>query len=107
MCTPPGRGNPEKSKARRSSTSAVERPECERNETTEMPAGAQVMISTPNFYRLEIAYSEFPLLHNRRPQQIPALDIRKGFHPVRNAPGLGHEFNPHYVAAGPDSSLID
>ena len=25
-----------------------------------MAAGAQVMMSTPNFYRLEIAYSELP-----------------------------------------------
>ena len=25
-----------------------------------MTAGAQVMVSTPNFYRLEIAYSKLP-----------------------------------------------
>ena len=82
----------------------VERPEGERSETTEMPAGAQVMMSTPNFYRLEIAYSELPYYNAAL---TPALDIRNGFYHVSNTLGPGHELNPDYIAAGPDNSLID
>ena len=74
-----GRGNPEKSKARRSSTSTDERPEGERSETMEMPADAQVMISTPNFYRLEIAHSELP---DYNAALTPALDVHYGFYHV-------------------------
>ena len=33
-----------------------------------MAAGAQVMMSTPNFYRLEIAYSELPYYNAALPQ---------------------------------------
>ena len=69
-----------------------------------MPAGAQVMISTPDFYRLEIAYSELPYYNAAL---TPALDIRNGFYHVSNTLGPGHELNPDYIAAGPDNSLID
>ena len=69
-----------------------------------MAAGAQVMMSTPNFYRLEIAYSELPYYNAAL---TPALDVRDGFYHVSDRPGLGHELNPEYVAAGADKSLID
>ena len=68
-----------------------------------MPASAQVMMSTPNFYRLEIAYSELPYYNAA---VTPALDVRNGFYHVSEAPGLG-ELNPNYMATGPDKSLID
>ena len=69
-----------------------------------MAAGAQVMMSTPNFYRLEIAYSELPYYNAAL---TPALDVRNGFYHVSDAPGHGHTLNPDYIAAGPDKSLID
>ena len=69
-----------------------------------MAAGAQVMMSTPNFYRLEIAYSELPYYNTAL---TPPLDVRNGFYHVSNRPGLGHELNPDYLAAGPNKSLID
>ena len=72
-------------------------PEGERNETTEMPAAAQVMISTPNFYRLEIAYSELPFYNAAL---TPALDVRNGFYHVSDRPGLRHQLNPDYIPAG-------
>ncbi len=62
-----------------------------------MAAGAQVMMSTPNFYRLEIAYSELPYYNAAL---TPALDVRNGFYHVSDRPGLGHELNAEYVAAG-------
>ena len=77
-------------------------PEGERSETTEMPPVAQVMISTPNFYRLEIAYSELP---HYNAVLTPTLDVHDGFYRVSTRPG--HELNPDYIAAGPDKSLID
>ena len=52
-----------------------------------MAAGAQVMMSTPNFYRLEIAYSELPYYNAAL---TPALDVRNGFYHVSDAPGHGH-----------------
>ena len=61
-------------------------PEGERNETTEMPTGAQVMMSTPNFYRLEIAYSELP---HYNAALTPALGVRNGFYHVSDSPGHG------------------
>ena len=61
-----------------------------------MPASAQVMMSTPNFYRLEIAYSELPYYNAA---VTPALDVRNGFYHVSDAPVLGHELNPDYIAA--------
>ena len=52
-----------------------------------MAAGAQVMMSTPNFYRLEIAYSELPYYNAAL---TPALDVHDGFYHVSDAPGHGH-----------------
>ena len=69
-----------------------------------MPASAQVIISTSNLYRLEIAHSELPY---NNAALTPALDVRNGFYHVSEAPGLGHELNPDDVAADPDKSLID
>ena len=69
-----------------------------------MAAGAQVMMSTPNFYRLEIAYSELPYYNAAL---TPALDVHDGFYHVPDAPGHGHTLNPDYIAAGPNKSLID
>ena len=69
-----------------------------------MPASAQVMISTPNFYRLVIAYSE---LRYYNAALTPVPDVRSGFYHVSDAPGLGHEPNPDYIAAAPHKSLID
>ena len=60
-----------------------------------MPASAQVIMSTPNFYPLEIAYSEFPYYNAAL---TPALDIRNGFYHVSDAPDIGHELNPDYMA---------
>ena len=48
-----------------------------------MPASAQVMMSTPNFYRLEIAHSE---LHYYNAAVTPALDVRNDFYHVPNTP---------------------
>ena len=58
----------------------------------------------PNFYRLEIAYSELPYYNAAL---TPALDVRNGFYHVSEAPGHGQELNPDYIAAGPNKSLID
>ena len=62
-------------------------PKGERSETTEMPAGAQIKMSTPNFYRLEITYSELPYYNAAL---TPALDVRNGIYHVPNTPDLGH-----------------
>ena len=51
-----------------------------------MAAGAQVMMSTPNFYRLEIAYSELPYYNAAL---TPALDVHDGFYHVSDAPAPG------------------
>jgi galactonate dehydratase len=58
-------------------------------------AGAQVMMTTPNFFRLEIAYSELP-----RYQEAlsPPLDVRDGFMHVSDRPGLGHELREEYLS---------
>ncbi len=68
-----------------------------------MAAGAQVMMSTPNFYRLEIAYSEVP---HYNAALMPTLDVRNGFYHVPDAPGLGHDLNEAYLEAGPEVSLV-
>lgn len=62
-----------------------------------MAAGAQVMMSTPNFYRLEIAYSE---LEDYNRALTPPLDVHDGFFFVSDRPGLGHDLNMDYVAEG-------
>ena len=62
-----------------------------------MAAGAQVMIPTPNFYRLGIAYAELP-----NAALTPPLDVHNGIYHVSDRPGLGRELNPEYVAVGAD-----
>ena len=63
-----------------------------------MLTGAQVNMSSPNFYRLEIAYYNAAL--------TPALDVYDGFYHVPNTPGHGHTLNPDYIAAVPNKSFI-
>ena len=58
-------------------------------------AGAHVMLSTPNFYRLEIAYSELEQ-YNRA--LTPPLDVRGGYFYVSDRPGLGHDLREDYLA---------
>ena len=57
-------------------------------------AGAQTMLTTPNFFRLEIAYSELEVY-----QQVmdPPFDVRAGYFYVSDRPGLGHELRPDYL----------
>jgi galactonate dehydratase len=57
-------------------------------------AGAQTMMATANFYRLEIAYSE--LEHYNR-AMTPAFDVRDGYFHVSDRPGLGHDLQPEYL----------
>ncbi|MBI2964640.1 MAG: mandelate racemase/muconate lactonizing enzyme family protein [Chloroflexi bacterium] len=59
-----------------------------------MIAGAQVMMTVPNFYRLEIAYSELPLYNEAL---TPPLDVHDGYFHVSNRPGLGHELSEEYL----------
>jgi galactonate dehydratase len=60
-------------------------------------AGAQTMMSTSSFFRLEIAYSEL-----RKYQQImdPPFDVHDGYFHVSTAPGLGHEPRADYLEQG-------
>ena len=60
-------------------------------------AGAQAMMSTANFYRLEIAYSELDLYNEALD---PPLDVHDGFFHVSDRPGLGHELKDSYLEAG-------
>ncbi len=55
---------------------------------------AHAMLSTPNFFRLEIAYSE-----HERYQQImdPPFDVHDGYFHVSDAPGLGHAPREEYL----------
>ncbi len=62
-----------------------------------MIAGAQVMMTVPNFYRLEIAYSELALYNEAL---TPPLDVRGGYFYVSERPGLGHDLNAAYLARG-------
>lgn len=62
-----------------------------------MAAGAQVMMSTPNFYRLEIAYSE---LEDYNRALTPPLPVSNGIYHVSDRPGLGHDLNMEYIEAG-------
>jgi galactonate dehydratase len=62
-----------------------------------MIAGAQTMMATANFYRLEIAYSELPLYNEAL---TPPLDVHDGFFHVSNRPGLGHDLNMEYLESG-------
>ncbi|HEX2517769.1 MAG TPA: mandelate racemase/muconate lactonizing enzyme family protein [Chloroflexota bacterium] len=58
-------------------------------------AGAQTMMATANFYRLEIAYSE---LERYNQAMEPAFDVRDGYFYVSERPGLGHELREDYLA---------
>ncbi len=58
-------------------------------------AGAQVMMTVPNFYRLEVAYSEMPLYNEAL---TPPMDLRDGFFHVSDRPGLGHDLSEAYLA---------
>lgn len=53
------------------------------------------MMATPNFYRLEIAYSE--LEHYNR-AMTPPFDVRGGYFHVSDRPGLGYELRDDYLA---------
>jgi galactonate dehydratase len=58
-------------------------------------AGAQVMLATSNFFRLEIAYSELELYNQAL---TPAFDVRGGYLAVSDRPGLGQDLREDYVA---------
>jgi galactonate dehydratase len=58
-------------------------------------AGAQTMLATANFYRLEIAYSELDQ-YNRA--MTPAFDVRGGYFYVSDRPGLGHDLRDDYLS---------
>jgi galactonate dehydratase len=60
-----------------------------------MIAGAQVMMTTPNFFRLEIAYSELPRYQEAL---TPPLDVRGGYFYVSDRPGLGHDLREEYIS---------
>ena len=60
-----------------------------------MAASTQVMMTTPNFFRMEVAYSELPKYNEAL---TPPLDIRDGFYHVSDRPGLGHDLREEYVA---------
>ncbi len=59
-----------------------------------MAASAQVMITTPNFFRMEIAYSELPHYNKAL---TPPLDLCDGSMTVADRPGLGHELRDDYL----------
>jgi galactonate dehydratase len=58
-------------------------------------AGAHAMLSTPNFFRLEIAYSELEVY-----QKImdPPFDVAHGYMSLSDRPGLGHELRAEYLS---------
>jgi galactonate dehydratase len=58
-------------------------------------AGAHTMLTSPNFFRLEIAYSELELY-----QQVvdPPFDVHDGYFHLSERPGLGHELRADYLA---------
>ncbi len=64
-----------------------------------MTVGTQVMMSSPNFYRLEIAYSE---LHHYNTAPNPPIEVRSGFYHFADTPGNVYELNPNYIAVGPN-----
>jgi galactonate dehydratase len=57
-------------------------------------AGAQTMMATANFYRLEIAYIELET-YNR--VMSPPFDVRGGHFYVSDRPGLGHDLSEAYL----------
>ena len=62
-------------------------------------AGAQTMMTVPNFYRLEIASLWTPAFNAAID---PPLDIRSGALYLSDRPGLGVELNMDYIRAHPD-----
>jgi galactonate dehydratase len=58
-------------------------------------ASAHVMMTTPNFFRLEIAYSELPRYNEA---MTPPFDVRDGYFTVSDRPGLGHDLREDYIA---------
>jgi galactonate dehydratase len=58
-------------------------------------AGAQTMLATANFYRLEISYAE---LDDYNRALTPPLDVRGGYFYVSDRPGLGHDLRADYLA---------
>jgi galactonate dehydratase len=58
-------------------------------------AGAHAMMSTPNFFRLEIAYSELEVYQR---VMDPPFDVANGFFNVSDRPGLGHELRADYLS---------
>lgn len=66
-------------------------------------AGGHVMLTVPNFYRMEINSSWLDLFN----QAIhPALDIRDGRLHLPAAPGLGIELDHDFLAAHPDPDWV-
>jgi galactonate dehydratase len=62
-------------------------------------AGAHVMMTVPNFYRLEM----FHLWQEPFNRALTApLDIRKGIMYLSNKPGLGYDLNMDFVKGHPD-----
>jgi galactonate dehydratase len=57
-------------------------------------AGAHTMMTTPNFFRLEIAYSELPVYQEA---MDPPFEIHDGYFHVSDRPGLGHDLKPDYL----------
>ena len=58
-------------------------------------AGAQTMMATSNFSRLEIDYSELEQ-YNRA--MTPPFDVHDGYFHVSDRPGLGHDLRSEYLA---------
>jgi galactonate dehydratase len=57
-------------------------------------AGAQTMMSTSSFFRLEIAYSEHEYYQK---VMDPPFDVHDGYFHVSDRPGLGHEPRADYL----------
>ena len=62
-------------------------------------AGAHVMMTTPNFYRLEMASLWLPQFNAAI---TPALDVRNGTLYLSDRPGLGVELNKDWIRTHPD-----
>ena len=60
-----------------------------------MAASTQVMATTPNFFRMEIAYSELPQYNAAL---TPPLDVQGGVYHLPDRPGIGHELRADYIA---------
>jgi len=58
-------------------------------------AGAHTMLTCPNFFRLEIAYSELELYQK---VMDPPFDVHDGYFHLSDRPGLGHDLREDYLA---------